>query len=57
MRGSMRGILAGPVELHTPEGIVVIPSGSQVSIQSCDDWQHDVQTADIIEAVNLLEEV
>ena len=52
----MRGILEKPMILHTAKGVVVFPSGSQVSVESDDDWQHDIQDADIREAVNLLEE-
>ena len=52
----MRGILSTPTILHTREGEeVVFPAGAQVDIISNDDWYHDVQDADINEAVRLLE--
>ncbi len=52
----MRGILEKPIILHTAEGVVAFPAGCQVNVESNDDWYHDVQDADICEAVNLLEE-
>ncbi len=52
----MRGILEKPMILHTAKGVVVFPSGSQVIVESSDSWYHDVQDADIREAVKLLEE-
>ncbi len=51
----MRGILSTPAILHTAEGEVAFPAGAQVDITSDDDWYHDVQAADIEEAVSLLE--
>jgi len=51
-----RGILAKPLVLHTrDEGIVVIPSGTQIGVVSNDDWYHDIQDADIQEAIDVLE--
>ena len=52
----MRGILEKPIILHTAEGVIAFPAGSQVDIVSNDDWYHDVQDADIGEALSLLEE-
>ena len=53
----MRGILTGCAVLHTSEGnIIAFPANAQVDITSNDDWYHDVQDADIEEAVKLLDE-
>jgi len=52
----MRGILERPIVLHTPDEVVVFPAGSQVAIESSDDWYHDIQDADIQEAAKLLGE-
>lgn len=51
----MRGILEKPIVLHTAKGIVVFPAGCQVVVESDDDWYHDVQDADICEAVSFLD--
>ena len=51
----MRGILEKPIVLHTAKGVVVFPAGCQVAVESNDGWQHDVQDADISEAVSLLD--
>jgi len=50
----MRGILEKPIVLHTTEGVIVLPAGCQVAVESNDDWYHDVQDADIQEAVSLM---
>jgi hypothetical protein len=52
----MRGILSSAAVIHTAEGVIAFPAGSQVDIGSNDDWYHDVQDADIDEALDLLEE-
>ena len=52
----MRGILSSAAVLHTAEGVVAFPAGSQIDVVSNDDWYHDVQDADIDEALDLLEE-
>ena len=53
----MRGILSSAVVLHSIEGeVIAFPAGAQVDITSNDDWYHDVQDADIDEAVHLLGE-
>jgi len=52
----MRGILSSAVILHAEDGIIVFPAGSQVEITSNDNWYHDVQDADINEALDLLGE-
>ena len=52
-----RGILSQPLVLHTrKDEIVVFPAGTQIAVRSDDKWQHDVQDADIQEAVELLKE-
>lgn len=52
----MRGILVKPLVLDSGPDIVVMPAGTQVNIESSDDWYHDVQNADIDEAIDLMKE-
>ena len=53
-KGCIVGVLQIPAAILSGEDLVVYPAGSKVEIVSDDNWEHEISTKDIEDAVALL---